>query len=511
MSQEFSANNKRIAKNTLLLYLRSVFLILINLYTSRVILQALGVQDYGIYNVVGGMVTMFTMLSNTMASASQRFITYALGERDSDKLKKVFTTSITLHAVLGFIIIFLIESVGVWFLYNKLSIPTERLDVAFWVLQFSIATLFVNIISVPFNATIIAHERMSAFAYISILDGVLKLAIAMLILLTSADRLILYAALMFAVALLLRFIYSIYSHRHFEETRHIRLHIEHGLFREMFSFAGWNLFGNGSALLRNQGIDILLNMFFGVTVNAAKGVSNQVLHAITQFVQNFQTAVNPQLTMSVAQSDTQRTHFLIMQGGRFSFFLLCLFVIPLIMVTPQVLSLWLVEVPQWAVEFIRWTLIYQLWDTLSRFLVTAMLATGEIRNYQIVVGGTKLLAVPMAYVWLLLGGSPLVGIWVNIILELACLGLRLYFNANANGLRWKTYLTGVVLRCWVVFVMAIGLSYMIKDYLTSNFILLIVASLVLTVLSISIIGMDKSERLLVLSKASSFISKHRIL
>jgi len=324
----------------------------------------------------------------------------------------------------------------------------------------------------------------------------------MLLLLTSADRLILYAALMFGVAVLLRFIYSIYSHRHFEETRRIRLHIEHGLFRDMFSFAGWNMLGSGSALLRNQGIDILLNMFFGVTVNAAKGVSNQVLHAITQFVHNFQTAVNPQLTMSVAQSDTQRTHFLIMQGGRFSFYLLCLFVIPLIMVTPQVLSLWLVEVPQWAVEFIRWTLVYQLWDTLSRFLINAMLATGEIRNYQIVVGGTKLLAVPMAYVWLLLGGSPLVGIWVNIILELVCLGLRLYFNANANGLRWKTYLTGVVLRCWMVFGMAIGLSYIIKNYLTSNFILFVVISLVLTALSIIILGMNKSERELLLSKAN---------
>ena len=505
---EVSDNNKRIAKNTLLLYLRSIFLILINLYTSRVVLMSLGVQDYGIYNVVGGMVGLFTMLSNTMASATQRFITYALGEGVFDQLKKVFTTSITIHVILGVIIVVLLEIFGVWLLYNKLSIPTERIDIAFWVMQCSIAALFVNIISVPFNAVIIAHEKMTAFAYISILDALLKLAVAALLLITSYDRLIVYAALMFCIALLMRVIYSLYSHKHFEETRNIKMRIEHGLFREMFAFAGWNLFGNGSMVLRNQGIDILLNMFFGVTVNAAKGVCNQVSHALTQFVHNFQTAVNPQLTKSVAQTDLNRTHFLIMQGGRFSFFLLCLFAIPVLTVTPQLLSLWLVDVPKWSVEFIRWTMIYMLWDTLSRFLINSILATGKIRNYQITVGSTKLLALPMAYIWLKLGGNPLVGVWVNIILEMACLGLRLYFNSHAIGLRWSEYIKYVVLRCWLVFGLALSGTYIFK-HLTNNFFLLVIFSVVCTIISVAYLGINSNERLLIIKKMNSFVSKHR--
>ena len=319
-----SASNKRIAKNTLFLYFRSIFLILITLYTSRVILQSLGVRDFGIYNVVGGVVAMFSMLSGSMQTATQRFLTFALGKNDFTNLKKVFMTSISIHIALGAILVVLLEVVGTWFLYNKMNIPAERVDIAFWVLQFSIATLFVNVISVPYNAAIIAHEKMATFAYISILDGLLKLGIAFAIVYTPYDRLIMYALLMFGLSLLNRIMYTMYSHRHFEETQHVKLGIEKGLFQEMFSFAGWNLFGSGSKLLRNQGVDILLNMFFGVTVNAAKGLSNQVHHAVYQFITNFQTAVNPQLTMSVAQTDYKRTHTLIIQGSRFSFYLMCL-------------------------------------------------------------------------------------------------------------------------------------------------------------------------------------------
>lgn len=502
-----SANNKRIAKNTLLLYGRSLFLIAISLYTSRVVLSTLGVQDFGIYNVVGGVVAMFTMLSSTMASASQRFITFALGTNDLVELKKVFSTSITLHVCLGAIIIVLLEIIGVWFLYNKLNIPTERIGVAFWVLQFSIATLFVNVISVPFNAAIIAHERMSAFSYISVLDGVLKLGVAVSLLLVNVDRLILYAALMFGITLLMRFIYSIYSHRHFEETRNIRLHIEKGLFKRMFSFAGWNLFGTGSAVLRNQGIDILLNMFFGVTVNAAKGVSNQVQHAVYQFVTNFQTAVNPQLTKSVAQNDYERTHTLIVQGSRFSFYLLTIFAIPIIVTAPQILSMWLVKVPRFSIDFVRWTFIYLLWDTLSRFLINTVLAHGRIKMYQIVVGGIKLFALPLAYIWLKLGGSPLVGIWINIILELACLCLRLYYNSKFNGLEWFVYIRKVVLRCWGVFCLALLCVYLVKQSLTDNFIFVILIAMGFSSVIIYSLGINRSERRFLLNRVHATITK----
>ena len=504
-----SANNKRIAKNTMFLYFRSIFLILITLYTSRVILQSLGVKDFGIYNVVGGVVAMFSMLSGSMQTATQRFITFALGKKDIAHLKKVFMTSISIHIALGAILVVLLEVAGTWFLYNKMNIPAERVDVAFWVLQFSIATFFVNVISVPYNAAIIAHEKMATFAYISILDGLLKLGIAFAIVYTPYDRLIMYALMMFGLSLLNRVLYTLYSHRHFEETRHIKLGIEKGLFQEMFSFAGWNLFGSGSKLLRNQGVDILLNRFFGVTVNAAKGLSNQVHHAVYQFITNFQTAINPQLTKSVAQKDFKRTHTLIIQGGRFSFYLMCLMSIPLIIVTPQVLSIWLTEVPEYTVLFVRWTLIYLLWDTLSRFLITAILAYGKIKTYQIVVGGIKFLVLPLAYVWLKLGGNPIVGIWSNIILEMLSLGLRIYFNHLYNGLSWSSYFLKVILRCWFVFVIALAGSYYIQTFLPNNFIILVLIAFVITCTTIAFIGMGQREREFVASKVALIISKNR--
>ena len=497
-------NNKRIARNTVLLYFRSLFLLVISLYTSRIILEALGVHDYGIYNVVGGVVAMFTILSNTMASASQRFITFAIGENDFNRLTKVFTTSRMLHVLLGIIIIILIEIFGVWFLYNKLNIPTSRIDAAFWVLQFSTATLYVNITSVPFNAIIIAHERMSVFAYISILDGILKLLVAYLLFISDVDKLILYALLIFAVSLLSRIIYGIYCHKQFQETRNKISQIDIKIFKEMFSFSGWNLFGNGSAVLRNQGIDILLNIAFGVTVNAAKGVCNQVQAAVYQFVTNFQTAVNPQLTKSVAQNDFNRTHTLIFQGGRFSFYLLSLFAVPIVINTFPILSFWLKEVPQYAVEFVQWTLIYLLWDTLSRFLINAVLAYGKIKKYQIILGTTKFLALPLTYIWLKLGGSPLVGIWVNIILELVCLFLRFGFNSKYISFPWKRYLTNVVFPCWFVFVFALLLSYWCNMHLHINSLFSIPLSLAITILTVYCLGLNTTERKTMIEKIQSY-------
>lgn len=507
MATKVISDNKRIAKNTMLLYVRSLLLVIISLYTSRVVLQSLGVQDFGIYNVVGGLVAMFSMLNSSMSSASQRFITFALGGGDMVHLKKVLSTSITLHIILGIIIVLLLEILGVWFLYNKLNIPSDRLDIAFWVMQFSIATLFANIVSVPFNASIIAHERMSAFAYITILEGILKLILAVSLLYATTDRLLLYAAFMFGIALILVLIYSAYSLRNFEETRGVKIKIEKELFNEMFSFAGWNLFGNGSLVLRNQGIDILLNLFFGVTINAAKGVCNQVQGVIYQFVANFQTAVNPQLTKSVAIRNYDRTRELLFQGSRFSFFLLCFFAVPLILVAPQLLSLWLVEVPYFTVEFIRWTMIYLLWDTLSRLLINSVLASGQIKTYQMSVGITKLLALPLAYIWLKLGGSPLVGIWVNIILDLVCLAIRLRYNNNYYDLNIRNFLVSVVLRCWGVFILSLFSSYLLCSIMIDNFIVKVLIALGCTIIAIGVMGVNNSERSLALTKIRHIIRK----
>lgn len=494
-----SLNNKRIAKNTFFLYFRSIFLLLISLYTSRITLQVLGVENYGIYQVVGGVVTMFSMLSATLSSASQRFITYALGDNDRDKLKKVFSTCITLHIVLAGIVVLLLEVLGLWFLNNKLNIPFERLSTASWVMQFSIATLFINIISLPFNALITAHEKMSAFAYISILEGLLKLGSVFLLIFIKWDKLFLYAALQFVIALAIRIAYSSYSNSHFEEARKVNLKIDRPLFYEMFSFAGWNLFGNGSLVLRNQGVDIVLNLFLGVAVNAAKGVSNQVQAAVQQLVGTFSAAIKPQLTKSIAQGDYDRAFSLINNGSRYFYLMMAIMVIPIMVCAPELLSLWLGNVPKYAVEFVQWTMVYLLLDTLSRMLMYAIISKGNIKNFQIVVGGTKLLAVPLVFLLLNLDLNPLWGIWVNIILELICLIERLYFNERLMKFDSLIYIKDVILRCLLIFIVAYGLCYFTVMLFSGMVILKLFVSFTITMAIICLLGMKKFELILVVN------------
>ena len=488
-----SSNNKLIAKNTFFLYIRSIILMLVALYTSRVVLQALGVEDYCIYNLVGGVVAMFSMLSSTLSTASQRFITYALGGNDFNHLKKVFSTSITLHIILGVIVVVLLEVFGVWFLNHKLNIPAERLSVANWVFQFSILTFFVNVVSVPYNALIIAHEKMSAFAYISIVDGFLKLGIALLLQWVTFDKLLLYAILYSIVAIIIRFIYSAYCTKQFVETRQLSLQIDKSLFKEMFAFSGWNFIGVGSLILRNQGIDILLNIFFGVSVNAAKGVSNQVQSAVQQFVGNFTSSVTPQLTKSVAQKDYARTNSLIVHSSRFAFFMMMLFAVPIIVYSKEILQLWLVEVPQYSVSMVKLIMICLLCDIISLFLKNTLLAFGDIRNYQLMVGSIKLLALPLAYIILKCGGSPLTGIWVNIILEIVCLGFRLSLIKKKLDFKIYNFIFKVLLLCWVVFFVAYQSANIFYYHVTDNLYIGVAFCIIITMICI-FVALSKTER-----------------
>lgn len=499
--------NKLILKNTILLYVRSIVMLCIGLYTSRITLAALGVEDFGIYNVVGGVVTMFLLMSSTMTAASQRFITYALGKNDLQQLKAVFNTCVTLHLVIALITIVILELVGLWLLYNQLDIPTNRLSAANIVMQFSILTTAIGIICVPYDALIVAHERMNAFAYIGIYDAFMKLVVAFLLLYANVDKLILFAFLIMCIALSKRIIYNIYTHRNFEESRNVCLKIDRPLFKEISSFAGWNLLGNGSLILRNHGVDILMNIYFGVTVNAAKGICNVVQGNISTFVANFQTAVNPQLTKSVAEENYARTIYLINQGGRLSFFLLSLFCVPLIVSLEEVLSLWLVEVPPLTIEFIEATFIYMLWDSLSRFLINTIMATGNIRNYQLMAGSIKMMAFPIAYVTFYLGGNPIFSVYINIVLELVCLIVRLYYNRKRVGLSVRHYLFAVIMRCWGVFILSMLFSLLLKQYMTANVFFLVPVTFIVTITFISLLGINGKERYLIKSKILSMVSK----
>ena len=504
-----SANNKRIAKNTLLLYFRMLFMMAVSLYTSRVVLNALGVEDFGIYNVVGGVVAMFSMLSGSLSAAITRFITYELGTGNQENLRKIFSSSVTIQIGFALLIILLAEAVGVWFLNVKMNIPDTRLVAANWVFQFSILTFAINLISVPYNASIIAHERMSAFAYISILEAIGKLTIAFLIVISPMDKLIFYAILMCTVALIVRFTYGAYCKRHFEEcTYHFIFNKE--LLKRMFGFAGWNFIGATSAVLRDQGGNIVINLFCGPAVNAARGIAFQVNTAVYGFVSNFMTALNPQITKSYAAGDRDYMMTLIYQGARLSFYMLLLLSLPVLVNPHYILGLWLKIVPDHAVLFVQLVLIFAMSESISNPLITAMLATGKIRNYQLVVGGLQMMNLPVSYLLLRMGMFPEVVIVVAIAISQCCLAARLVMLRGMIGLSVRKYVKKVYINVLVVTVIAAILPFLLSMKLEEsflNFVLLCFVALICTGMTIYYIGCNKTERQFVLNKLHTIKNK----
>lgn len=502
MSNQTSENNKRIAKNTLLLYVRMLFMMVVSLYTSRVILNALGVEDFGIYNVVGGVVAMFSVISGSLSAAISRFITYELGKGDQRKLNKIFSASVTIQLLLSLIIVILIESVGVWFLNVKMSIPVARMTAANWVLQFSIITFVINLISVPYNAAIIAHERMSAFAYISILEAVCKLAIAFLIMVSPMDKLVFYAILMCVVSVIVRFTYGHYCKKHFTECTY-HFHWDKDILKQMFGFAGWNFIGASSAVLRDQGGNIVINLFYGPSVNAARGIANQVNSAIMGFVSNFMTALNPQITKSYAAGDRQYMMTLIFQGARLSFYMLLLLSLPVLVNTHYILVIWLKLVPEHAVLFVQLILVFAMCESISNPLVTAMLATGKIRNYQIIVGGLQMLNLPISYVCLKLGCIPESVLIVAIVISQSCLAARLYMLRKMIGLSSIQYMKKVYLNVIVVTLLSLVVPVLLLKYLKESFLSFVVLSLVAMVCTLIVefhVGCNGKERMFIVDK-----------
>lgn len=491
-----SENNKRIAKNTAFLYGRTLFSMFIALYTSRIVLDVLGKIDFGIYDVVGGVVAMFTILSGSLSAAVSRFLTFELGINNKEKLKKIFSISILIHIGLAIIVFILAESVGLWFINNKMNIPPERMEAANWVWQCSIFTFILNLISVPYNAAIIAHERMKAFAYISILDVLLKLIVAIILIKSPFDNLILYAVSLLTVAIITRLIYGIYCKRNFEECT-FSFVFDKNLVKEMIGFAGWNFIGVSAAVLRDQGVNIAINIFCGPALNTARAVSVQVNFAVNSFMTNFTTALNPQITKSYATKELDYMHSLIRKGSRFSFYLLMLLVLPLLLETEFILNIWLKEVPAHAVLFTRLMLLLSLIDSLSPTLITAMLATGKIRNYQLVVGGLYMLNFPVSYILLKSGFFPEITVVVAIILSSCCLLARLIMLRKMIELSARLFIQSVVLNIFFVFIVSaivptIVFSYMDESWL--RFFSVVPLSVLCASLSIYFIGLSKQER-----------------
>ena len=515
MQNQTSDNNKRIAKNTLLLYFRMLFMMVVSLYTSRVILNALGVEDFGIYNVVGGVVAMFSVISGSLSAAISRFITYELGKGDQSRLNKIFSASVTIQLLLSLIIVVLIESVGVWFLNAKMTIPESRLSAANWVLQFSIITFVINLISVPYNAAIIAHEKMSAFAYISILEAIGKLAIAFFIMWSPIDKLIYYAILMCSVAVVVRLTYGHYCKKHFAECSY-HFHWDKDILKQMFGFAGWNFIGAASGVLRDQGGNIVINLFFGPAVNAARGIATQVNAAVVGFINNFMTALNPQITKSYASGDKEYMMTLIYQGARLSFYLLLFLSLPILVNTHYILVLWLKILPTYAVLFVQLTLCFALSESISQPLITAMLATGNIKRYQIIVGGLQLMNLPISYILLKMGFPPQCVLVVAIVISQLCLMARLYLLRKMIGISFIRFMRKVYLNVSVVTICSIIIPIVISQRLTesfSSFVILTIIVVICTSLSIFFIGCNLRERCLIkeqVYKLRQRISKRKI-
>lgn len=510
-TNDTSLNNRRIAKNTLLLYFRMLLMMVVSLYTSRVILNALGVEDFGIYNVIGGVVTMFSSISGSLSVAISRFLTYELGNGEQSRLNKIFSASVTIQILLSLVIVVLIESIAVWFLNTKMSIPSDRLVAANYVLQFSIITFVINLISVPYNAVIIAHEKMSAFASISILEAVCKLSIAFLIIVSPIDKLIFYAFLMCCVAIIVRLTYGAYCQRHFDECVY-HFHWDKGIIKKIFSFAGWQFFGTSSYIFMTQGVNILLNFFFGPIVNAARGIAVQVDAVIQQFVNNFTTAVNPQITKSYANGTKDYMFQLIYSGAKYSYFLVLFFSIPIILETDIILTIWLKEVPDYTVEFLRLILCIDLLYVLSNTMMIAMVATGDIKKYQIVVGGTGMLVFPVVWLCFKLGCQPQTAFIVQFVIFVIQLIYRLILLKSMIGLPIRQFISKVIYRAVIVSITASIIPLILHYYLNchSIFKLLIITliSILTTSISIFVVGLTKSERAFLQNKIKlKFIHK----
>ena len=391
-----SDNNKRIAKNTLLLYFRMLFMMVVSLYTSRVILNALGVEDFGIYNVVGGIVAMMGILNGAMSVSTQRYLTFELGKGDVVRLKQVFSICFLIYLLLSGIFLVLAETVGLWFLNNKLVIPDDRMVAANWVYQFSVVSCINTLMSNPYNAVLIAREKMNIYAYISIVEVILKLVIVYLLLVIPFDRLIVYGGLFLCMSIVVTLIYRIYCIRNYEESR-FHFYWEKPLFMQLMSYSGWNLFGSLSALLKGQGLNILLNMFFSPAVNASRGIAYQINNAITQFFTNFYTAVRPQITKYYAQEDLENMFKLVFRSSKFSFYLIFLLSLPIIIEAPYIIQLWLGQLPDYVVPFTRMIVLISAIDSMASPLMTTCHATGKIKLYQSIVGTLIICNVPISY------------------------------------------------------------------------------------------------------------------
>ena len=488
-----------------------LFMMAIGLFTSRVILNALGISDMGLMSVAGSVITMFTFLNATLTSGTQRFISYAIGENNAQRLRAVFKSAMTLHLLLAIIIFFLGETLGLWYVYNKLNVEPGRFQAAMWCYQLSIISTVVGMVQLPFNSALIAHEKMNIYAYMTIFDAVFKLLAAYLIQIVCFDRLIFYSILIFAAELLSTFLYNLYCRKHFKECS-FSFGYDKGIFRNMLSFSGWNTLGCLAAMGQGTGVNLIINSFCGTVVNGARGIAFQANGWVTRFVENFMVALNPQIIKSYASGDIQRMSSLVINGARFGCYLFLLLGIPLFVEIEFVLKLWLGQCPEHTVAFMRIVMIETLFKTMGTPTVTAMHATGQMKLLNITVGSILLLIVPVSYVCFGLGLSPEQVLLINIIPWIVVPFIRVFLVKKYSQGKFPVgqYLYQVVLKttamALLMFVPIWLFSYYMQSYTDwIRFCAIFTSSLVFSAMVIYYIGLEQKYRILLVEKLKAKI------
>lgn len=495
-----TSSNKRIAKNTVFLYIRMGLVLVVSLFTTRIILRALGVEDYGIQNVVSGFVTMFAFLNASMSNGVQRFYNYSLGKKDVYTVTDVYNTALLIQALLAIILLVLLETVGLWYMYNKMVIPAERFTAALWVFQFSVASLVVLVMQIPFSAAIMAYERMDYFAYVSIFDVFAKLGVAYAVMIADTDKLIMYGGLNLLVTIIGFLLYFIYAKRHFKELKHSRKQ-SMSLFKPMLSFSGWNVFGAFSYMIKSQGLNMLLNLFFGPVVNAARGVSNMVMSAMQGFQSNIVIAFRPQLVQSYASEELERVKNLFYSLSKFSFVMLSVLSIPVILELNLILKIWLGDVvPDYTIPFTILVLVNMVISSLNTPVSQVVHATGKMRNYQIGTSIVVCLILPAAWIALKIGCNPTSVYWVSLLFTVINQAVCNILLKKVFCYSISEYIKSVILPCFVFSIVAAIIPYAITLVLSESIlraVVLLIISLITSCLAAYYIVFNKAEKQMV--------------
>ncbi len=508
-----SSSNRRIVKNTGFLYIRMLFTMAVTLYTSRVVLNKLGVDDYGIYSVVGGVVTMLSFLKGALSNSTSRFLAFELGQKKYDRLRKVFSSTLTIHFALAVLVFILAETVGLWFVYNKLVIPPERMSAAIWTYHFSILTVMVTIIQVPYNATIIAHERMNVYAYISIIEVTLKLLIVFFLSVVGFDKLKTYAVLMFLVSIIIALVFKVYCVRLFKEQTRYTFIWDKAMLMSILNFSGWSLTGNFVYMLLLQGGNIILNMFFGTAINASRAISVQVYNVIAKFVTNFRIASNPQIIKLYAENDLEKMKTLVINTSKFSYYLLLFLVLPVLFEANFILRIWLGIVPDYAAIFLQLTLINGLASIFDTSLYSVFIAMGRLKENAIISPLVSIWVIPIAYVLYTLGYSPTTIFYLQIVKSFILsfiikpILLRKYANYEM-----KDFIK-VFLPCLVVTFISILPVYYINLKIEEGWVRFIfagVVSVISVTASVFVFGLNAVERKKVLSIVTDKVGVRRV-